>query len=222
MSGLFTSDGQSTGASASASVLPMNIQGWLPLGWTDLIPLQSKGPSRVFSSTKIQKHQFFSTQPSLWSSSHMHTWLLEEPQLWVYRPLSAKWCLGYITLSRFVIAFLSRSKHILISWLQSPSAVILEPKKIKSVTISIFFPHLLAMKWWDQMPMILVFWMLNFKPTLSLSSFTIIKRLFSSSLLHCHKGGIICISEVIVISPSNLDSSSCFFQSGILDNVLCV
>ena len=121
-------------------VLPMNIQGWLPLGWTDLIPLQSKGISRVFSSTKIQKHQFFSTQPYLWSSYHMHTWLLEEPQLWVYRPLSAKWCLGFITLSRFVIAFLSRSKHILISWLQSPSAVILEPKKIKSVTISIFFP----------------------------------------------------------------------------------
>ena len=171
MSGLFTSDGQSIGASASASVLPMNIQGWFPLGWTDLIPLQSKGLSRVFSSTKIQKHQFFSTQPSLWSNSHMHTWLLEEPQLWVYRPLSAKWCLGFITLSRFVIAFLSRSKHILISWLQSPSAVILEPKKIKSVTISIFFSPSTCHEVMGPDAMILVFWMLSFKSAFLLSSF---------------------------------------------------
>ena len=79
MSRLFTSDGQRIGASASASVLPMNIQGWFPLGLTDLISLQSKGLSRVFSSIKIQKHQFFSTQTSLWSNSHIHTWLLERP-----------------------------------------------------------------------------------------------------------------------------------------------
>ena len=140
MSRLFASDGQSIGASASASVLPMNIQGWFPLGLTDLISLQSKGLSRVFSSIKIQNHQFFSTQTSLWSNSRMYAWLLEEPQLWLYRPLSVKWRLGFITLSRLVIAFLPRSKHLLISWLQSPSAVILEPRKIKSVTISIFFP----------------------------------------------------------------------------------
>ena len=81
---------QSTGASASASVLPVNIQGWSPLGWTGLISLQSKGLSRVFSSTVVWKHQFFGTQPSLWSNSHIHTWLLEKPQLWQYRPLSAK------------------------------------------------------------------------------------------------------------------------------------
>ena len=102
-------------------------------------------------------------------------------------------------LSRLVIAFLPRNKHLLISWLQSPSAVILEPKKIKSVIVS----HLYAMKWWDQSPrkenlsqlplfpfchevrgpdaMILVFWMLSFKPAFSLSSFAFIKRLFSSS-----------------------------------------
>ena len=66
-------------ASASAPVLPMNIQGWFPLGLTDLISLQSKGLSRVFSSTIIWKHQFFSTQPSLWSNSHICTWLLEKP-----------------------------------------------------------------------------------------------------------------------------------------------
>ena len=79
MSQLFTSDGQSIGASASASILPMNIQDWFPLGLTDLISLQSKGLSRVFSNTTVQKHQSFSAQPSYWSNSHIHTWLLEKP-----------------------------------------------------------------------------------------------------------------------------------------------
>ena len=73
MSWFFTSGGQSTGASASASVLPMNIQGWFPLGLTGLISLQSKGLSRVFSSSTIQKHQFFGAQPSFWPNSHTHT-----------------------------------------------------------------------------------------------------------------------------------------------------
>jgi len=79
MSQLFTSGGQSIGASVSASVLPMNIQDWFPLGWTSWISLQSKGLSRVFSNTIVQKHQFFSAQPSLWSNSHIHTQLLEKP-----------------------------------------------------------------------------------------------------------------------------------------------
>ena len=73
MSQLFTG-GQSIRASASASVLPMNIQGWSPLGWAGWISLQSKGLSRVFSNTAVQKHQFFSAQPSLWSNSHICTW----------------------------------------------------------------------------------------------------------------------------------------------------
>ena len=72
----FASGGKSIGVSASASVLPMNIQDWFPLGLTGLI-LQSKGLSRVFSSTTVQKHQFFSAQLPLWSSSHIHTWVLE-------------------------------------------------------------------------------------------------------------------------------------------------
>ena len=75
----FTSGGQSIGASASATVLPMNIQDWFPLGLTGLISLLSKGLSRVFSNTTVQKHQFFGAQPSLWSNSHIHTWLLEKP-----------------------------------------------------------------------------------------------------------------------------------------------
>ena len=73
---LFPSGGQTIGASASATFSLMNTQGWFPSEWTGLISLQSKGFSRVFSSTTVQKHQFFSTQPSLWSSSHIHIWLL--------------------------------------------------------------------------------------------------------------------------------------------------
>ena len=79
MSQLFTSGVQSNGASASASVLPMNIQDWYPLRWTGWISLQSKGLSRVFSNTTVQKHQFFGAQPSSQSNSHMHTWSLEKP-----------------------------------------------------------------------------------------------------------------------------------------------
>ena len=78
MNQFFTSSGQSIGVSASASVLPMNIQDWFPLGWTGLIFLLSKGLSRVFSNTTVQKHQFFGAQLSLWSNSHIHTWLLEK------------------------------------------------------------------------------------------------------------------------------------------------
>ena len=79
MNWLFISGGQSIGASASAPVLPMNIQGWLPLALTSLISLLPNGLSGVFSSTTVQKYQFLGAQPSLWSSSHTCTWLLEKP-----------------------------------------------------------------------------------------------------------------------------------------------
>ena len=75
---LFAWGGQSIGVSASASVLPMNTQGWSPTGWTGWISLQSKGLSRVFSNTTVQKHQFFGTQLSSQSNSHIHTWPLEK------------------------------------------------------------------------------------------------------------------------------------------------
>ena len=78
MSQFFTSGGQSNGVPPSTSVLPMNIQGWFPLGLTGLISMKSKGLSRVFYNTTIQKHQFFGTQLPLWSNSHIHTWLLEK------------------------------------------------------------------------------------------------------------------------------------------------
>ena len=76
----------------SQAVLPMNIQGWFPLGLTGLISLLSKGLSRAFSSTTFQNHQFLGAQLSLLSNFHIHTWLLEKPQLWLSGPLSAKWC----------------------------------------------------------------------------------------------------------------------------------
>ena len=123
-------------------------------------------------------------------------------------------------LSRLVIAFLPRSKHLLISWLQSPSAGILEPKKIKSVTVSIVSPFI----WHEMMrpdAMILVFWMLSFKPAFSLSYFTLIKRLFSSSLLSALR--VVSSAYLrLLIFLLNLDSSLCFIQPGILHDVLCI
>ena len=79
MSWHFASGAQSIGASTSASVLPMNIYGWFPLGLTGSISSLSKGLSRVFSTTTIRKHQYFGARPSLWPNSHIHTWLLEKP-----------------------------------------------------------------------------------------------------------------------------------------------
>ena len=79
MSQLFAWGGQSTGVSASASFLPKKSQAWSPSEWTGWISLQSKGLSRVFSNTTVQKHQFFGTQPSSQSNSHIHTWPLEKP-----------------------------------------------------------------------------------------------------------------------------------------------
>ena len=112
MSQLFASGGQSIGASASASVLPVNIQDWFPLGLTGLISLQSKGLSRVFSNTTVWKHRFFGTQLSLWSNSHIHTWLLEKTialTRWTF--VSKVMSLFFNMLSRLVITFLPRSKR---------------------------------------------------------------------------------------------------------------
>ena len=114
----------------------MNIQDWLPLGWTGLISLWSKGLSRVFTNTTVQKHQFFGTQLSLWSDSYIHTrkTIALTRRTFVSKVLS----LLFNMLSRFVTAFLPRSKRLLISSLQSPSAVILRPKKIKSLCFHCF------------------------------------------------------------------------------------
>ena len=84
MSQFFASGGQSIGASASALVFPVNVQGWSPLGLTGLISLLSKGLLRLFSSTTVQTLQFFGAQPSLWSDFHIYTWLLGKSELWLY------------------------------------------------------------------------------------------------------------------------------------------
>ena len=136
MSQLLEWGGQSTGVSASASALPMNTQDWSSLGWTGWISLQSKGLSRVFSNTTVQKHQFFSAQLSLWSNSHPYMTTGKTIALTRRTFFGKVMSLLFNMLSRLVITFLPRSKRLLISWLQSPSAVILEPKKIKSDTAS--------------------------------------------------------------------------------------
>ena len=90
MSQFFESEGQSIGVSASASVLPMNIQDWFPLGWTSWISLQSKELATVFTNITVQKYKLFDAQLSLQSNSHTHTWLLQKPYLWLDGPLLAK------------------------------------------------------------------------------------------------------------------------------------
>ena len=143
MSQFFASGVQSIGA--STSVLPMNIQDWFPLGLTGWISFQSKWLSRVCSNTRVKKHQFFGAQLSLWSNSHIHTWLGKTIALTRQTFAGKVMSLLFNMLSRLIIAFLPRSKLLLISWLQAPCAVILEPPKIKSVTVSIVSPF--AMKW---------------------------------------------------------------------------
>ena len=167
MTQLFASGGPSIAASVSASLLIMNIQDWFPLGLTGLISLLSKGLSRVFSNTTVRKHQFFNAQAFLWSSSHsVHDYW--ENQSFYYMHLCQQvTSLLFNTLSRFFIAFLPRSKHLLISLLLSQSVVILKFKKIKSVTVYIVSSSIYH-EVMEQHAMIFVFWMLRFKPAFSL------------------------------------------------------
>ena len=120
MSQLFASGGQSIGTLASVSVLPMNTQGWFPLRLTGLISLLSKGLSRVFSSITVGKHQFFRTQPSLLSSSHicLYTTTGKILALTIWTFVGKVMSLLFNTLCKFVTAFLPRSNCILIWWLQ--------------------------------------------------------------------------------------------------------
>ena len=155
--------------SVSASVPPMNIQDWFPLGLTGLISLQSKEFSRVFSNTTVQKHQFFCAQLSLWSNSQ-HPYMTTEKTIALTRWnfVDKVMSLVFSMLFTLVKAFLPWSKCLLISWLQSSSAVISEAPKIKSVTVSIVSPSLCH----EVMGLdatILVFRMLSFEPAFPLS-----------------------------------------------------
>jgi len=130
-----------------SSVLPMKIQDWFPLGLTGLISLQSKGLSRIFSNTTVQ-NQFFSTQLSLWSSSHIHMTTGETRALTRWTSVSKVMPLLFNTLSRLVIAFLPRSMCLLISRLQSPSAVIFGTQENKICPCFHCFPIYLS--WSDE------------------------------------------------------------------------
>ena len=137
MSQIFTSGSQSIGVSASTSVLAMNIQEQFLLGLTGLISLQSKGLSRVFSNTTVQKCQFFSTQlPFTVQHSHPYRTTGKTIALTRWNFVSKVMSQLFNMLSRSVIAFLPRSKCLLLSWLPSLPEEFLELKQIKSVTVS--------------------------------------------------------------------------------------
>ena len=150
MSWLFAS-GQSIGA--SVLVLPMNIQGWFPLVLTSLISFLSKGLSRVFSSTIIQKYQFFGTQPSLWSQlSHPYMTIGKTVTLSTWAFVGKVMSLLFNIPPRFVIAFLPRSKCLFNFRAAATIHSYFVAQKKQSLSLFPLFPHLLAMKWWDQMP----------------------------------------------------------------------
>ena len=123
MNQFFASGGQSIGVSASVSVLPINIQDLFPLGWAGWISLQSKGLTRVFSNTTVQKHQFLGAQLS-YVVEHSHSYMTTGETIALARGtfVSKVMSLLFNMLSSLVIAFLPRSKHLLISWLQPASA----------------------------------------------------------------------------------------------------
>ena len=194
MSWLFVSDGQNTGASALASVLPMNIQGWFPLGWTGWVSLQPKGLKSL-----LQHHNL---QASVLQHSAFFMVQLSHPYMTIHSFDCMDLCkvisLLFNTQSTFVVAFLPKSKCILISGLLSLSTVILDPKKIVCHHFHCFPTYL---PWsdgtWCHVP--LVFWVLSFKPAYSLTSFTLIKKFFSFSSLKMFFSSI-CVSEVVNVS----------------------
>ena len=149
----------------------------------------------------------------------MHTWLLENIALTRWTFVDKVMSLLFNMRSRLVINFLPRSMRLLISWLQSLSAVILEPQKIKSTTLSSVSPSI-CRELMGPDAMILVFWMLSFKPTFSLS-FTFIKNLFSSSLSAIRVVSSAYLSLLIFL-PAILIASLCFLQPSVSHDVLCI
>ena len=139
---LFTSGGQGSGVSASTSVLPMNTQDWSPLGWTGWIFLQSKGFSRVFSNTTVKTSILQCSAFFIVQLSHPYMTAGKTIALTRWTFVDKVMSLLLNMLSRLVITFLPRSKHLLISCLQSPSAVILEPSQNKSAIVSTVSPSI--------------------------------------------------------------------------------
>ena len=193
-----------------SDVIPFGID------WFDLLAVQ--GTFKSF----LQHHNLKapSTQPSLWSNSYlsyMTTWKTIALTLWTF--INKAVSLLFNTLSRFVIVFLPRSKHLLISWLQSPSAVILKPRKLKSVTASTFSSFYLPWSYGTGCHD------LNFSDVeFQASFFTVLFHPHEEALqflfTFCHQGGIIYVSEVVDISLGNVDSNLRFIQHGISHDVL--
>ena len=186
---------------------------WLPCWSRDS---QESSPAPQFKSINSSTFSFLYS-PTLtsihdyWKNHNLTRWTLVDKVI----------SLLLNTLSRFVIAFLPMSKCLLISWLQSPSAVILEPKKIKSLTVSTVSPSI-CHEVMGPDAIILVFWMLSFKLVFSLPSFHFYQEALQFLFALCLKGGVIYISEVIDISPGNLDSSLCFIQPSVSHDILCI
>ena len=181
MSWLFVSGGHSTGASALASVPQMNIQGLFPLGLTDFISLQSKGLSRAFSNSTFKASILQCSAFLMVQFSHPYVTSGKTISLTRWSFVGKAMSLLFNMLSRLLIAF-PKSKCLLISCLQSPSAVIFVAPQSKVSHCFNFSPSVCHEEMGPDV-MILVLWLLSFKPTFSLSSFTFIKRLFSSSSL---------------------------------------
>ena len=159
--------------SFSFSISPSNeYSGLISLrvDWLDLLAVE--GTLKSLLHHHSSKGSILQLSAFLWSNSHIHKWQLEKPWLWLQGKMMS---LLFNTLSRFVIVFLPGSKRLLISQLQSPSTIIWEPKKMKSGTGSTFSPSI-CHKVMGPEAVIFVFWILNLKPALSLSSFTFIKR----------------------------------------------
>ena len=148
MSRLFASRGQSI--RASASVLPMNVEGWFLLGLTGLISLQFKGLSIVFSNTTAQASVCWCSGFFIFQLSHPYMTTRKTTVFTIWTFVDKVMSLLFNMLFRLVITFLPRSKLLLISWLPSPSTVFLESPKI-GLSLFPLFPHLFAVKWWDWM-----------------------------------------------------------------------
>ena len=216
MSWLFTSSHWSFSFSISTSNEYSGLISFR-MDWFDRLAVQGTLKSLLqHHSSKasiLQYSAFFTVQ-----LSHLYMITGKTIALIIWAFVSKVISLLFNTLSRFVIAFLPRSKHLLISWLQSVSTVVLEPKKIKSATVSMASPSI-CHEVMGPDAMIFVFWILSFKPAFSLFSFTFVKRLFSSSSLYAIRD---CISETVDIFPGNPYSSLCFIQPGISHDVLCM
>ena len=200
----------------------MNTQDWSPLGWAGWNSLQSKG----LSSVPFEHH---SSKASIFRRAAFFTVQLSHPYMTTRKIIAlTRWTfvgkvmsLLFSMLSRLVITFLPRSKQASFNFMVAVTICSdIGAPKIK-VCHGYHYSSSICHEMLGPDAMILVFWMLSFKPTFSLTSFTFIKRLFSSSSL-CHKGGVICISEIIDTSPSNLDSSLCFIQPSFFHDVLCI